>query len=95
MRIDSYGSLAADALSSQPNAQSSAAQNDVTAPSAGSEDRTTLTSSSASVESLVSTAMNSPEVRQDKVDSLRQAIASGQYQLDPAAIASSMLKDQD
>lgn len=95
MRIDSYGS-AADALSNRPNARSSAVEANVTAStSAGSEDRTTLTSSSAPVESLVSKAMNSPEVRQEKVDSLRQAIAGGQYQIDPSAIAASMLQDQD
>lgn len=93
MRIDSYSS-ASDMVSSQPNTRSSAVQSDITAPSAGSEDRTTLTSGSTSVKSLVSMAMNTPEIRQETVDSLRQAIDSGQYQLDPAAIASSMLQDQ-
>jgi flagellar biosynthesis anti-sigma factor FlgM len=95
MRIDGYGSAATDALSSVSNAQSSAVESNVTAPSAGPEDRTTLTPASTSVESLVTAAMSSPEVRQEKVDSLRQAIAGGQYELDPAAIASAISQDQD
>jgi anti-sigma28 factor (negative regulator of flagellin synthesis) len=32
-------------------------------------------------------------VRQDKVDNLRLAVSSGQYELDPAKIASSMIDD--
>jgi flagellar biosynthesis anti-sigma factor FlgM len=52
-----------------------------------------LTSDSATVDSLVSTAMSFPEVRQDAVDSLRLSVSSGQYELDPAKIASSMLDE--
>jgi anti-sigma28 factor (negative regulator of flagellin synthesis) len=37
--------------------------------------------------------MSSPEVRQDLVDSLRLSVTSGQYELDPAQIASSMLDE--
>jgi flagellar biosynthesis anti-sigma factor FlgM len=64
------------------------------AAAAAGEDRTTLTSDSAAVETLVSTAMNSPAVRQETVENLRQAVSGGQYQLDPAAIADAMLADQ-
>jgi flagellar biosynthesis anti-sigma factor FlgM len=38
--------------------------------------------------------MNSPAVRQETVENLRQAVSGGQYQLDPAAIADAMLADQ-
>lgn len=41
--------------------------------------------------SLSTQAMQSPEVRQDRVDALRQSISSGQYQVDSNAIASAML----
>ena len=41
----------------------------------------------------MSMALNSPEVRQDKVDSLTQSINNGEYELDPAKIASSMLDE--
>jgi anti-sigma28 factor (negative regulator of flagellin synthesis) len=37
--------------------------------------------------------MNFPEVRQDMVDSLRLSVTSGQYDIDPAKIASSMLDE--
>jgi flagellar biosynthesis anti-sigma factor FlgM len=74
---------------SKADAQGSAAP-----AAAAGEDRTTLTSDSAGVETLVSTAMNSPAVRQQTVENLRQAVSGGQYQLDPAAIADAMLADQ-
>lgn len=60
---------------------------------AGAEDHATLTSGEGSVSSLVSTAMASPEIREDKVASLQQAISNGQYELDPAKIAASMINE--
>ena len=57
------------------------------------EDRTTLHTGSQSVQSLTSQALNSPEIRQDKVDALRQSISSGQYQLDASKIAGAMIDD--
>jgi negative regulator of flagellin synthesis FlgM len=55
------------------------------------EDRTTFRSDSASVQTLTSQALNSPEVRQDKVDALRQSVASGEYKIDPAKIAGAIV----
>jgi negative regulator of flagellin synthesis FlgM len=52
-----------------------------------SQDRTTLHTDSQSVKSLTSQAMSSPEVRQDKVDELRQSVNSGAYQIDATKIA--------
>jgi negative regulator of flagellin synthesis FlgM len=93
MRIDLYNS-AASQISSEPNSQQVSAQNTANSGQVGTEDRATLTSDSTSVGSLVSTALKSPQVRQDKVDSLRQAVSSGQYQLDPQKIAASMVDEQ-
>jgi len=56
----------------------------------GSEDRTTLHSDSASVQSLTSQALKSPEIRQDKVSALQQSLHSGNYKLDSATIASAI-----
>jgi negative regulator of flagellin synthesis FlgM len=92
MRIDLYNSTAseiANESSQQVNAKNSAESGQ-----ADAEDRATLTTDSSSVGSLVSNAMSSPEVRQAKVDSLRQAVSSGQYELDPGKIAGSMIDDQ-
>jgi flagellar biosynthesis anti-sigma factor FlgM len=38
-------------------------------------------------------AMQLPEVRADRVASLQQKIASGDYQVDPHAVAASILRD--
>jgi len=57
------------------------------------EDTASLSFDRASVGSLVSQAMASPEVRQDKVDALRQAISNGQFKIEPDKIAEAMLKE--
>jgi negative regulator of flagellin synthesis FlgM len=80
-------------LASELNAQQLAAKNAAKTGDAAGEDRATLTSDSTSVGSLVSSALASPEVRQDKVDSLREAVNNGQYNLDPSKIAASIVDD--
>jgi negative regulator of flagellin synthesis FlgM len=92
MRIGQFNSTANE-LASELSAQQLAAKNAAKTADATGEDRATLTSDSTSVGSLVNSALASPEVRQDKVDSLRQAVSSGQYDLDPGKIASSMVDD--
>ena len=92
MRIDLYNSAATE-LSSEQTSQKMSAENAAKSSEPHGEDRTTL-SDAASVNSLVSTALSSPEVRQDQVDSLRQAVNSGQYQLNPGEIAGAMVDDQ-
>jgi flagellar biosynthesis anti-sigma factor FlgM len=59
------------------------------------EDRTTFHSDSLSVQSLTSQALNSPEIRQDKVDTLRQSVSSGEYQVDAAKTAGAMIDSKD
>ena len=90
MRIDLFSTTASQ-ISTDLNSKQIPAQ--VAAQPAGGdgEDHATLTSDSTFVGSLVSSALSSPEVRQDKVASLRQAISSGQYAIDPASIAASMV----
>ncbi|HTV16402.1 MAG TPA: flagellar biosynthesis anti-sigma factor FlgM [Acidobacteriaceae bacterium] len=90
MRIDLTNS-AAGQIASEVSAKAAGAQGASAADS--HEDRTTLTSGAGSVESLVSQAMSSPEVRADKVASLKEAIGNGSYQLDPAGIAASMIDE--
>lgn len=93
MRID-LNQLAPSPLASESSTQKVGGQDSAVSDAAGSEDRTTFTSDSSSVESLVSAAMTTPDVRQSLVNSLRQSVNSGQYKLDPSAIASSMLDEQ-
>ena len=91
MRIDlnsSTGQISGDLSSTQTSTQRTAQPEP-----AATEDRTTLTSGSSSIASLVSTALSFPEVRQETVSNLRQAVTNGQYQLDPAQIAKSIVDD--
>ena len=55
------------------------------------EDRTTLHSEKLSVQSLTSQALQTPEIRQDKVDALSESVESGQYKPDATATASAIL----
>jgi len=92
MRIDLYNT-AASQISSEPDQKQVKAKNLPATEVNGEGDRTTLTSGSGPVSALVSEAMSSPEIRQDKVQSLQQAISSGQYQIDPDKIAGAMIDE--
>lgn len=92
MRID-LTNAAASQLANDSTAQAVKGQNSAPSAVPSTEDRTTFTSDQASVGQLVSTALQTPEIRQDKVAALQQAIGSGQYKLDPASIAASMLDE--
>jgi flagellar biosynthesis anti-sigma factor FlgM len=92
MRIDLFNSTASE-LSSEQASQKISAENAAKSDLSSTEDRATLTSDSASVGSLASTALSSPEVRQGLVDSLKQSVNSGQYELNPGKIAASMVDD--
>jgi flagellar biosynthesis anti-sigma factor FlgM len=92
MRIDPFNA-AASQVSSDTGTPQAVAQSATQSSQVGAEDRTTLTSDSASLSSLVGMALSSPQVRQDRVDSLKQSVSSGNYDLDPAKIASAMIDD--
>jgi negative regulator of flagellin synthesis FlgM len=92
MRIDL--NHAASQIVSENNAKPADVENVAASDLATSGDRTTLVSTRQSLSALVSTAMSSPEIRQDRVDSLKQAIGNGTYELDPEKIASSMIDEQ-
>lgn len=57
------------------------------------EDRTTFHTDTASIQALTSQAMSSPEIRQDKVDALRQSVSSGTYMVDATKTADAMIKN--
>ena len=60
---------------------------------AESGDRTTFSSDTSSVSSLVSKAMNSPETRQELVSHLKKSVNNGTYKIDADAIAASMVDE--
>jgi negative regulator of flagellin synthesis FlgM len=93
MRIGLFNS-GASSQANELSSQQLAAQNQANTSRVQAEgDRATLTSDSVSVGSLVSKALESPEIRQDKVSALRQSISSGQYKLEPEKIAASIVDD--
>ncbi len=94
MRIDPFSSAASQLssdLSSQQVGSKASTQSSASSQGVSEDDRTTLTSDTTSLASLVSTALSSPEVRQGRVDTLRQAISNGEYQVDPASVAAAMV----
>jgi len=55
------------------------------------EDRTSLSPVGSMVQALTMQAMRMPEVRQDRVEALRQAVAAGTYPLHAAGIAAAIV----
>jgi negative regulator of flagellin synthesis FlgM len=92
MRIDL--NQATNLTANEASPKSVNAENFAASDPGNTGDRTTLTSTQQSLNALVNTAMSSPEIRQDRVDSLKQAINNGTYELDPQKIASSMIDEQ-
>ena len=74
--------------------EKSAVSTNQAAQSAAKADNAAGLQDTVSLSSLATQALNSPEVRHDKVDSLRQAVSSGQYQIDPKAIADAILGEK-
>jgi negative regulator of flagellin synthesis FlgM len=92
MRIDVFNSTAGD-ISNEPNSKQVQSPTVPSTDTSDSGDRTTLTSGSGTVGALVSEALTSPEIRQDKVQSLQQAVSSGKYQIEPDKIAGAMIDE--
>ena len=93
MRID-LTNAAASHISSEPTAEHLKGRPAITnSMPAEHGDRTTFSAHTQPVNSLVNQAMQSPEIRQEKVESLKAAVSSGKYQLNPAEIAQSMIDE--
>jgi negative regulator of flagellin synthesis FlgM len=75
-------------VSTEPTSTSAAAVRQAGVPG---EDADTFSSGAVTQSALASRALQMPEVRQEKVESLRQSIASGQYEVDAQSIAAAML----
>ena len=56
------------------------------------EDKASLSTDALSVSSLEAQAMNTPAVRQDKVEALRQSIQNGDYRVEADKIAHAILE---
>ncbi|HET9365420.1 MAG TPA: flagellar biosynthesis anti-sigma factor FlgM [Candidatus Angelobacter sp.] len=86
MRVD----LTAGATISGPQTEKTSSP--VAPASASRSAQTHLPESDASVGKLETVALNSPEVRNEKVQALRSQLQSGTYQVSPAQVADSILE---
>jgi flagellar biosynthesis anti-sigma factor FlgM len=91
MRIDqNYGPQAA------PSAERSETQNGAAVSGAGTagtppgEDQAHLSGAHAQAEALAAQASQLPEVRQERVQALRQVVLKGQYNPEPEQVAGAM-----
>jgi flagellar biosynthesis anti-sigma factor FlgM len=93
MRID-LNSSAMPELDRSPSATSGAKTHDLTSrPSAIAEDSAMLSTGRDAVQTLKAQLDQIPEIRQQKVESLRQALAEGRYQAHPQQIAAAMVAE--
>jgi flagellar biosynthesis anti-sigma factor FlgM len=56
------------------------------------EDKASLSTDTLSVSALEAQAMNTPPIRQDKVEALRQSIQNGDYRVEADKIAHAILE---
>lgn len=90
MKIELSNASAAQSVLDRPSAKVASAN---VSSASISQDRTTFSSKSGSVQSLVNQALGSPEIRQDRVQSLKNSIASGEYKLDANKIAGAIISE--
>jgi flagellar biosynthesis anti-sigma factor FlgM len=90
MRIGLNNAPDTQALSAeQAKKSSSSATNQ--AKTSGAVNQAPLSEDTVTLSALSTQALSQPEVRQGLVDSLKQSVSSGQYKLDPKAIADAIL----
>ena len=65
------------------------------AASGAMQDRTTLHTDTLSVQSLTAQALNSPEIRQDKVDALTLSIQNGEYKANSSGTVDAISKSEN
>lgn len=94
MRIDlNYGSQVTPE-SNRSNASSPTAAASSASPAPGAslgEDQAQLSGAHPEVQTLAAQAAQLPEVREERVHALRQAVESGQYQASPGQVAGALV----
>ena len=92
MRIDPNQPLANQVVTDRSRANAAKTGN-VPPGDAWSGGEASFAATAGGVSSLTARAMETPEIRQERVEALRQAISNGSYQLDPQQIADAMLNE--
>jgi flagellar biosynthesis anti-sigma factor FlgM len=87
MRIDLNQGPQASTETNRSSAAGSGAAGSSSTSNLGGEDQAELSSAHVQVQALVAQAAQLPEVRQERVQALRQAVVSGRYQSSPDQVA--------
>jgi len=90
MRIDLNPGAQPTPESNRSNAQNTAALGSASGSSALGEDQAQLSGAHTQVQALAAQASQLPEVRQERVHALRQAVESGQYHASPEKVAGAL-----
>ncbi len=96
MRIDSSQGAQAPAESQAASSAASNKPGAAGAPAASSplgEDEAQLSGVHVQIQALIGQALQLPEVRQERVQALRQAVAAGQYQPAAQEVAGALLSN--
>ena len=93
MRIDAALPLPENQQTPKVANSGSAAKQNRSAPATATQDKTQLSVDSATVQQLKANLSQVPEVRQERVDALRQAIGSGSYQVSDQQLSDAIGSD--
>lgn len=94
MKLELNSLSASQQLEKGTTERASSPSTTVTSPaSSKSDDRTTLQSGAQTIQSLVNQALSTPDVRQNKVDAIKQSISSGNFKFDAGKVADAMIAD--
>ena len=91
MRIDLYGPQSLPEAEHRPAASSASNSSASSSGVASAEDQAQFSGAHVQVAALAAQANQLPEIRQEKVQPLRQLVTSGRYALDPEKIAGAMM----
>jgi negative regulator of flagellin synthesis FlgM len=90
MKIDLSGITALQETATQNTRQAAKSTTTTATTESSTSDRTTFSSDTVSVQSLVGKVLSFPPIRQDRVAALRQSISDGTYNVDAGKVASAL-----
>jgi len=91
MRIDLNPGAQSIPESNRSSAQNTASGSGLLASRSSVEDQAELSGAHTQIQALAAQASQLPEVREERVQALRQAVQSGHYRADPEKVAGSVL----
>lgn len=91
MRIDLHYGPQQVSESGRSNAENSASPANSSGRVEAGDDQAQFSGAHVQVEALAGQASQLPEIREERVQSLREAVASGQYQPDPRKVAGALV----